>query len=168
MLSAGKTPACTGWLWCWVLPPSHWGPSPGSQQAINSLVNLWNERPSEVLHYRLPRGWFAFSFLINWTLPTNNILICKRKSSRLGHFYWSFLKNTRQCGVNLVEGCALLQLVWRVWQQTAPQWCIASQEGETSMRCKWAHGFLMDLCSACPFPTHASEVKTTVSMCVST
>lgn len=91
-LSADKTPACTGWLQCWVLLPSHWGPPPGPQQAVNSLVNVWNEQPSEVLHYRLPRGWFALSFLINWTLLTNNILICLRNFPRLRSFHWSCLK----------------------------------------------------------------------------
>lgn len=92
-LSADKTPACSGWLWCWILPPSCWGPSPGSQQAINSFINLWHEQPSEVLHYRLPRGWLALSFLINWTLLTNNILICKGNLLRLRSFCWRCLNN---------------------------------------------------------------------------
>jgi len=35
------------------------------------------------------------------------------------------------------------------------------------MRCKQAQGFLKELCSAGPFSTHASEIKTMVCMCVS-
>lgn len=101
MLSAAETPACTAWLWGWVLPPSPWGPPPGPQQATDGLVNLWDEQPSEVLHYRLPGGWFALSFLINWTplpnhiltLPTNLILICIGNLPRLGSSCGSFLNN---------------------------------------------------------------------------
>lgn len=119
VVSADKTPACTGWLQCWVLPPGRWGPPPGPQQAVNSLVNMWNEQPSEVLHYRLPRGWFALSFLINWILLANNILICKRNFPRLGVSIGVVWNIIRQCDISLVESYALLQHIWRVWQQTA-------------------------------------------------
>lgn len=135
MPSADKTPACTAWLWCWVLPPSPRGPSPGPQQATDSLINLWDEQPSEVLHYRLPRGWFALSFLINWTLLTNRILICTGNLPRLGSSCGSCLNNHQTVWDSLVEGCASLQHIWRVWQQTASMALVSSQGGETSLRC---------------------------------
>lgn len=166
MPSAAQTPACTAWLWCWVLPPSPWGPSPGPQQATDSLINLWDEQPSEVLHHRLPRGWFALSCLINWTVLTNHVLIYIGNLPRLGSscgslnnyqtvWYWVWWEAVPHCSTYGGFG-----------SKQPPQWRVFSRgRNIPEKRRDWAQGFLKELWSPSLLPTQAPEVKPTVCVC---